>query len=61
MSPCYQGHTNRNEKEKKATHNEMQSNTKHKFECYKGQGMGKTTNRMHIKINLATCLKNEAR
>jgi hypothetical protein len=38
----------------------MQSNAKHEFECYRGQGMGKTTNRMHIKINLAICLKKEA-
>jgi hypothetical protein len=44
MSPCYQGHIDNNEKEKNATKNEMQSNTKHKFEHFKRQGAGRTTN-----------------
>jgi hypothetical protein len=39
----------------------MQSNAKHESKYYRGQGVGKTTSRMHIKINLAICSKNEAR
>ncbi len=37
----------------------MQWNTKHKFECSKGQGLGRMANGMPIKINLTICLKNE--
>ncbi len=44
MSPCYQGYTNSNEEGKKTTNNEMQSNTKHKFERFKGQGEGRMAN-----------------
>jgi hypothetical protein len=54
MSPCYQGHTNNNEKEKNATKNEMQSNTKHEFEYFKGQ-VGRTMNQ----DRLDKMLKNE--
>jgi hypothetical protein len=43
--------------EKKATKLEMQSNAKHKFECFKTQGVGKMTNGMQIKIDLITCQK----
>jgi hypothetical protein len=55
MSPCYQGHIDCNENEKNATKNQMQSNTKHEFECFKGQGIGKTTKQDRLK----KMLKNE--
>ncbi len=61
MSPCYQGYTNSNEEGKKTTNNEMQSNTKHKFECSKKQWVGRMVNGMPIKINLIICVKNKAR
>jgi hypothetical protein len=38
----------------------MQSNTKHKFECYKGQGARNFANNMVIMINSKTCFKKEA-
>jgi hypothetical protein len=43
MLPCYQKHTNCNEK-KNAPKSEMQSNTKHEFECFRKQGAKRRTN-----------------
>jgi hypothetical protein len=45
MLPCYQWCTNCNEKKRNATKSEMQSNAKHEFECFKGQGAEIMTNR----------------
>jgi hypothetical protein len=44
-------------KKEKATHSEMQSNAKHKFERYRGQRAGNRVNSMVIMINPKICFK----